>query len=268
MPKDILIVEDEIVIVKDLESTLQDIGYHVCAVAATAEDAIQRTRDFQPDLILMDIRLRGKDNGIHAAMEIKKLFDIPVIYLTAFVDQQLIDQAKLTEPFGYIIKPVEPRSLEVAIEIALYKHHAEKERMRLQARLSELEKQVALQKRDERFRAFMDNSQILAWAKNADGHYVYLNKAYERLLEGQEKNWYGKTDSQLWSPDTADKFRNYDAAVLENGQPVEFIEESTGPQGDYSAWWMIKFCFEDEAGGKFVGGMAIDNTARLRAEEG
>jgi two-component system, response regulator PdtaR len=266
MPENILIVEDEVIIAAGLESIVMDLGYQVCAFAATAAEAIQKVGDCRPDLVLMDIRLKGKEDGIQAAQKIKELYDVPVIFVTAFSDQELLNQAKKAEPFGYILKPVEPRTLEVAMATALYKHQAEKDKLALQARLAQLEKQVALQKSEERFRAFMDNSQLLAWAKDTRGRYVYLNKTYERLCECRGKDWYGKTDRELWCADIAEKFRKHDAAALESGQPVEFIEEITGPQGDYRVWWMIEFGFEDEAGAPYVGGMAIDNTARLRAE--
>jgi signal transduction histidine kinase len=144
MGKLILIVEDEIIIARELEDILHNLGHQVCGFAATAVDAIQKAQECRPDLVLMDIQLRGEDDGIQAAEKIKKLYNIPLIYVTAYADQQILDRAKITEPFGYILKPVEPRNLEVAIAIALYKHQAEKERAELQARLHQAQKMEAI----------------------------------------------------------------------------------------------------------------------------
>jgi signal transduction histidine kinase len=144
MGKVILIVEDEIIIARELEDILQDLGHQVCGFAATAADAIQKAQEYRPDLVLMDIQLRGEEDGIQAAEKIKKLYDIPFIYVTAYADQKILERAKITEPFGYILKPVEPRTLEVAIAIALYKHQMEKERVELQVRLHQAQKMEAI----------------------------------------------------------------------------------------------------------------------------
>ena len=144
MKKEILIVEDEIIIVREMENLLQNLGHHVCAFAATAADALHQANEYRPDLVLMDIRLRGEEDGIQAAQKIKELYDIPLVYVTAFADQELLDRAKITEPFGYILKPVEPRALEAAISMALYKHQVEHERAALQARLHDVQKMAAI----------------------------------------------------------------------------------------------------------------------------
>ena len=122
----ILIVEDQGIVAQDLKMSLEDMGHSVCAVVAYGEEAIKKAEDENPDLILMDIVLRGKLNGIDASYQIRSIFDIPIIYVTAFADENILQRAKVTEPFGYIIKPFQERELRTTIEMALYKHKMEK----------------------------------------------------------------------------------------------------------------------------------------------
>lgn len=122
----ILIAEDEGIIARDLEMHLVRQGYSVPAVVASGDAAISKTGQLRPDLVLMDIVLYGDVDGIKAADEIRCRFDIPVIYLTAYADKKILERAKLTEPYGYLIKPFEFRELYSTIEVALYKHKMEK----------------------------------------------------------------------------------------------------------------------------------------------
>jgi len=121
----ILIVEDEGLIARDIEDMVRNAGYEVCAVVGTGEDAVERAERTHPDLILMDIILRGKMDGVEAAEKIRERFNIPVIYLTAHTDENTLQRAKLTEPLGYSLKPVEQKELMTVIEMALYKHQME-----------------------------------------------------------------------------------------------------------------------------------------------
>src|ERR1700758_4812661 len=101
----ILVVEDESVIARYIESRLRSLGYGVCAVVPSGEEAVQKAGEMHPDLVLMDIVLRGNMNGIEAAGQIRSRFNIPVIYLTAYADDDTLQRAKVTEPFGYLLKP-------------------------------------------------------------------------------------------------------------------------------------------------------------------
>ena len=116
----ILIVEDETLVSFDLKNIISNLGYEVVGVVRTGEDAFSKAFQEKPDLILMDIMLSGKLNGIDTAEQIKKSMDVPIIYLTAYGDNETLQNAKLTKPFGYIIKPFEERTIHSAIEIALY----------------------------------------------------------------------------------------------------------------------------------------------------
>ncbi|MDP6776130.1 MAG: response regulator, partial [Candidatus Latescibacteria bacterium] len=101
----ILIVEDENIVAKDIELRLKKMGHFVPASAPSAEEAIRVAGEVRPDLVLMDIMLRGDEPGTQAAGVIRERFDIPVIYLTAYADRDTLDRARVTEPFGYILKP-------------------------------------------------------------------------------------------------------------------------------------------------------------------
>lgn len=122
----ILVVEDEIIIAENIKRKLENLGYTVSAVVPSGEEAIQRAEEKHPDLVLMDIKLEGKMDGVEAAEQIRVRFDIPVVYLTAYSDRDTLQRAKITEPFGYILKPLEVRELHSVIEIALYKHKMER----------------------------------------------------------------------------------------------------------------------------------------------
>jgi len=121
----ILVVEDERIIGRSIELTLNRQGYEVTAVVASGDKALEKAAETRPDLVLMDIVLKGAIDGIAAADQIRTRFDIPVIYLTAY-DGSLLERAKRTEPYGYIIKPFKEQELRYAIEIALYKHELER----------------------------------------------------------------------------------------------------------------------------------------------
>ena len=136
----ILVVEDDSIIVMELEDRLYSLGYVVCANTAYGEEAIEKAAELGPDLVLMDIQLKGAMDGIQAATEIRERYDIPVVYLTAYADSNTLQRAQATEPYSYIIKPFEERELQIAIEMALYKHRMEKERSRLQDQLFQAQK--------------------------------------------------------------------------------------------------------------------------------
>lgn len=117
----ILISEDEVIIAEDLAACLVDLGYQTCAIDS-GEDTLEIIREKQPDLILLDINIRGEMDGIELGTRIREEFNIPFIYLTAYADKATIDRAKKTEPDGFLVKPFDEKSLRSTIEIALYKH--------------------------------------------------------------------------------------------------------------------------------------------------
>lgn len=135
----ILIVEDERLIALEIESRLERLGYEVCAKVVNANEALNAVRKFVPDIVLMDIRIEGDINGIETAKQIQSITKIPIIYLTAYSDQETLDNAKETLPYGYLIKPVQERDLRITIEIALHKIRIEKELEEIRKELEESE---------------------------------------------------------------------------------------------------------------------------------
>jgi two-component system, cell cycle sensor histidine kinase and response regulator CckA len=122
----ILVVEDERIVAAGLRKRLLQLGYEVPAMAHSGEDAVRTVREILPELVLMDIQLEGEMDGVQAAAEMRRL-GVPVVYLTAYSNSQILDRAKATEPYGYILKPFEERELHVVIETALYKHRMERQ---------------------------------------------------------------------------------------------------------------------------------------------
>ncbi|MBI5651883.1 MAG: PAS domain S-box protein [Chloroflexi bacterium] len=162
MPGNILIVEDENIIAMDLKNRLVALGYTVCASVPSGEAAIEKADAFHPDLVLMDIVLKGELDGIQAAAQIRQRLNIPVIYLTAYSDARTLARAKVTEPHGYILKPFEDRELHSTIEMALYKHTVEQQ----------------LRESEERFRVMADSAPVMIWLSGVDTQSTFFNKQW------------------------------------------------------------------------------------------
>ena len=123
----VLVVEDESIVSKDIQHSLKKLGYTVVGAASTGEKAIELALSERPDIVLMDIMLKGNMNGIEAASLIKEKIAIPVIFLTAYADESTLSKAKISEPYGYILKPFKEIDLQTSIEMAIYKHKKEQE---------------------------------------------------------------------------------------------------------------------------------------------
>jgi len=124
-PKKILIVEDEGIVALDLQDRLEQLGYEVCGIADTAKIALKMAAKHSPDLVLMDIVLKGERDGISAARQINELFGIPVVFLTAYADEKTLARAKKSHPHGYIVKPFNAQMLRSNIEMALHRHEVD-----------------------------------------------------------------------------------------------------------------------------------------------
>ncbi len=167
----ILIVEDEAITAMDLQNQLTHLGYTVPTYAATGESAIKLARELLPDLILMDIKIKGKIDGITTAQKIKDEIDVPFIFLTAYSDKEMVSRVKVIEPYGYLLKPFDVRELNSVVAIALHKHKVEK-----QLRESERWLSTTL--------ASIGDAVI---ATNDSGKIRFMNKTAERLT-GWDKN--------------------------------------------------------------------------------
>ena len=162
----IMVVEDEIIIARDIQMSLENMGYEVTDVVATGNDAVECAKKANPDLVLMDIELQGDMDGTEAAQKINSILDIPVIYITAYADSAVLERAKATGPFGYMIKPFEEQQLHTTIEMALYKFKMEK-------KLRESEKRYELASRA---------GQVGVWDWNLDTDGFYLDSSLKAML--------------------------------------------------------------------------------------
>ncbi len=173
----ILVVEDEALVAKDMGMVLTDLGYDVVGYAASADDAVKKAAALEPDLILMDIVLKGQKTGIDASYEIKAKRDIPILFLTAYTDITLIDKAKNTEPYAYLVKPFHEKQLLAAIEMALHKSQIEK-----RLKESEGKRNAMLQSIGDPM-SMMDNDLNILWtnetAKKIFGTDIIGRKCYD-----------------------------------------------------------------------------------------
>ena len=189
MESKILVVEDERITAEDIKSGLEFAGYKVPALVSSGEDAIEKAGKLKPDLVLMDIKLKGKMDGIEAAEQIKYLYNIPVIYLTAYSDEYTVERAKITEPSGYIIKeetgllrkPFEESELHTAIEITLHRHKMEKDHDIL---LTEMVKNI--------------NDAVIA--TDAKGKIKLMNSLAENLTGWELNDAMGKELKEVFTP--------------------------------------------------------------------
>ncbi|ACL15443.1 ATP-binding response regulator [Methanosphaerula palustris] len=166
--KKILIVEDNAIIARETSERLKRLGYTVTGIAARGIDAIENVRASLPDLILMDINLKGEMDGIEAAGKIGEFSDAPVIYLTAYSDDLTLQRAMQTKPVAYLIKPFKERELYSNIEMAIYKHKAEK-------------KTGISDETDEIIRAFADLPECVIVTDNED-RILFMNRSASHLI--------------------------------------------------------------------------------------
>lgn len=176
MAKQILIVEDDSDVVGYIEHLLKSLGYGVCAVVSSGDAAMQKAADAQPDLALVDMMLAGDMDGIAVADQIRARFNIPVVYLTAYVDQRLLRRAKIAEPFGYVLKPFAERRLHLNIEIALYRHEMERKFKESEQWLSTILRSIG--------------EGVIATDEN--GRVQFINSVAEDLTGWQQENAFGK----------------------------------------------------------------------------
>ena len=226
MKKKILIVEDEIIIAENIKFTLKKFGYDVSGIISFGEDAVEIAREFHPDLVLMDIKLEGKMNGIEAADIIFKEFEIPIIFLTSFGDEDTVKQAAMTEPYGYILKPFEDRMLCAAIEMAFYKHQMEKK----------------LRNSEKFLKLIIDTDPNLIFVKDENGKYVLANKSMAKLLGISPDSIIGKTDKEIAQftnvhfEETNGLLKD-DKKVIENRETILIPERAIKLPGGKIKWY-------------------------------
>ena len=241
--KRILIVEDQKLIAADLENTLRRLGYDVVGAASSGEDAITKTEELRPNVVLMDVRLRGPMDGIQAAAAIRDRLDVPILYLTAYADEQTILRAKVTTPFGYLVKPFNERELRAAIEVALYKHETDHlladERARRQA--------------SEEFKLLIESVKDYAiFLLDVDGRVISWNAGAERIKGYRYDEIVGQHFSRFYPPE-----------VAATGKPQRALEKAAREGRVVDEDWRIR-----KDGSRFWASVVItahrDKDGRLR----
>jgi PAS domain S-box-containing protein len=216
-PARILVVEDESIVALDLKKRLGNLGYEVPAVAASGEKAIEDAAAFQPDLLLMDIKLRGSLDGVETARLIRERYDVPIIYLTSYTDQETIRRASGTHPYGYLVKPYSDRELHSSVEIALNKHQAEVDQR--------TQTEEAIRASKEHYSNLVDNARDAIFILEPDGTISFLNPAFEMLTGWPGSEWVGRAFLDLLDPDSVPVAR----AMLQrarNGEKPPLFEVS------------------------------------------
>ncbi len=273
----IFIVEDEAIVAADLKETLISLGYTVAGTAKSGEIALKKVVETKPDIVLMDIHLAGEMDGIETAAELHKVISVPVIYLTAFSDEPLLERAKVTEAYGYLIKPYSERELTSIIEIALYKSATDKKLKESEDRLrklnDELEARVVARTAtiEQQFRflqTLIDTIPAPVYYKDTAGQYLGCNTAFETYTGILKEEISGKTDAAFLSPEMAAFSEKKDAELMSQKgvqvYPVQFLHADHHPREV-----IINKATFNGPDGNIAGfiGVMIDITDRKRAED-
>lgn len=210
----ILIVEDEGITALEIQNKVEEWGYEVVGVVSTGEEAVKKAVENRPDLILMDIVLKEKLNGIEAAKIIKRVNDIPIIYLTAYGDEETLQNAKFTIPQAYILKPFEENELKFAVEMALYKHEME----------------IKLKTSEEKYRTLAENAHDMIYIIDMEDKIEYVNNYAASLLELKPNQLIGKPRDIFFPMKISEKQRKELDRTLENGVPVRIESQISFPK--------------------------------------
>ena len=202
--KRILVVEDDGILALALETMLEKLGYAVLQPVARGEDALAVAATEQPDLVLMDIQLAGKMDGITAARRIRSFSNIPVIYLTCHSEQPLLQQAKVTSPYGYLIKPVFERELAVSIEMALYRHSMD----------------MRLLESEARYRTIVENITDALFVHDFQGKILDVNETACRMVDRVREELLGATLTTIVQPETAQHQSQSMAQLIQDGSTL------------------------------------------------
>ena len=211
MAKQILIVEDDSDVVGYIEHLLKSLGYGVCAVVSSGEAAMQKAAEVHPDLALIDMMLAGDMDGIAAAEQMRTRFNIPVVYLTAYVDQRLLKRAQIAEPFGYVLKPFAERRLHLNIEIALYRHEMERKFKESEQWLSTILRSIG----------------DAVIATNEKGCVQFINSVAEDLTGWRQEDAFGKDLEEVFnviSEETETSIKTHIMEALQSGIIVGLTE--------------------------------------------
>jgi len=256
----ILIIEDETITAEDLRRRIVSLGHEALVPIDYGEKALEKINELLPDLILMDIRLKGDMDGVDVANQIRSTKEIPVIFLTAFSDQTTLQRASLSEPFGYLLKPIRTKDLQTAIEVALIRHRAEN----------------ALRENERKFRSFVEQSSEGILLTDEEGNIIEWNNSAEQIT-GIKKDeliqrpiWTSRFHLRqgLFKPEEANKsetlqaLHSGEAPWLDCSMEVTYQHEDDNQRIAQQKLFPIK----TEKGFR-IGGVILDITARIEAEK-
>ncbi len=232
----ILVVEDERIVAEDLRVRLQKMGYAVPSIVSSGDEAIRELEKNGTDLVIMDIVIKGEMDGIETADIIRSRFDVPVVYLTAYADEEMLNRARITEPFGYIVKPFDERELHITIEMALYKSKMENK----------------LKEAKERFSATLNSIGDGIIAMDSGRRILFMNPAARSMTGLEMDDARGKSLEEVYNIITNENGESI--LVPGNGNTI-FVEHAYTPLKDSK--------------GKFNGLVLVfrDISGRKRAEE-
>ncbi len=208
----ILIAEDDIIVAREIESRLKSLGYPVPVIASSGQEAIQKVAATQPHLVLIDIRLKGEMDGVETAAQIQLCFDIPVVYLTPEANEETLQRARITEPFGYVLKPFPSRELHTTIEMALYQH-------KLENKLKTSEQQLA---------ATLKSINDAMIATDAKGAITFMNPMAEALTGWQQAQALGQELTDVFNLINEETHQPDESVtkVLQEGVDVDLAHQS------------------------------------------
>jgi PAS domain S-box-containing protein len=261
----ILLVEDDGILAMHTEEMLSRIGYTVAGTLASGEEALDFTAGHQVDLVLMDIELSGRINGITTAEQLYATSNVPIVFLTGFSQDPLLEQAKIAAPYGYLIKPVPERELAATIEMALHRHSLDRQ---LQ------ENRLALSRSEAKYRHLFENSPLGIFRTTLDGTFLTMNNEMARIVgcatAEEAVAHFTHLADRLYVD--ADRWRQFIEQLKANGAVRDFEYKARTKNG--TTLWIsmnARLTAADEGDehhdGSIIDGFAVDITARKQAEE-
>ncbi len=247
----ILIVEDEPITRLEIAVRLKHLGYTVAEMAFSGEEAVHKAGQVKPDLVFMDITLASDLDGIDAAAAIRERFAIPVVYLTADSQPETLERAKITGPFGYLVKPFDNPDLRSAIEIALYKHQLD----------------MRLQQSEDRYRTIFENAMVGIYRSTPEGRFVSANAALAGMLgyDSPEQMMEGVRSIELQIYAEEGRRAEFLKLLRERGSVEHFESRVFGRDGD--VLWISESARLMRSNGSWhIDGTVIDISARKEAE--
>ncbi len=262
----IFIVEDEFLVAEDIRTDLKKFGYEVVGLAASGETAIRKIIETQPDLVLMDINLKGKMNGIEVANEVKKHMNIPVIFLTAYADEKTLSEAKEAGAYGFLVKPFQGIDLKSTIEVALAKSSTVKRIKTEQERSA-----IALEESERRYKQIIENVSDLIYTTNKKGIILYANPSALRVTEYSQEEITGKLYVDFVRRDYQEQTVTFYRNALKNKLQNTYFEFPIITKSGKEVWLgqNVSLIISDNNKELVLGfqAMARDITERIRFEK-